>query len=136
MFPCSNSTGWRHSPLRIYEEPEKGWRVLFGKRFGAHGVDGAHDLVYSIEKVADMKQFLEEEFERLDEPEGETFQPVENSLRVVSCQWPPRLLKMGTGYPMKVVVENTGEVAIAPEDGILLHARWIDLAGDHKFSYP
>ncbi len=122
------SKTWDSNPLPLWESPELAWQKNFGGNYGVLESEGAHGDYGSKSFQDELRNFVRTEQKR------ETGSETQVPLRIIKPHCTikpmgsiPRIVKFGTNYSAKFLVTNRGEESIYPDDGVVLHGRWVDL---------
>ena len=121
------STGWKHNPLLLWDDPELAWRKIFGTNHGTLSWDGAHQSYDSESFQSTIAQFIRLEREKVFDAVEARSPTIQPQCSVKPTGRIPRLMSRARTYPTRIKVTNQGTKSIHPDEGVLLHARWADL---------
>lgn len=133
-----HSRGWKRDPLKLHHDIEKGWARMFEGGFAVMEKDSRHSRVFSPEAQRELRRFLREQVDL-----AETCPPAPvapdagpGQCQVTSLSKLPLVLRCRQAYPLSLQLHNHGSETIRAKDGLVLHARWVDLMGDPKPGFP
>lgn len=131
-----HSTKWKSYPPKLHDNIALGWRKIYRNRCGVLPKEGKHSGAFSEEFQAKLQAFIPDQLDLSISRHGEDFPRQDPRFTVNLISKLPRFLNVGQKYPATFKVTNTGSNTISPKDGVVLHARWLDINGHEKPGAP
>ena len=131
-----HSDVWKRHPLRLHHNIHHGWEKIYRGRFGVFRKEGGHSRAFRSEVRADLQDFLKEQFEKSQDEMPPPLVRQDPDCEVTLLSKIPRLFNGRRTYPARIRVTNHGPNTLRADDGLVLHARWVDLDRSHKAGPP
>ncbi len=131
-----HSAEWKRHPVKSHHDIHLGWRKIYHDRHGVMEKGGNHSRPFNEESQKTLHEFLKEQLEKAQTDEPSTTSRRNPKCSVTLITKIPRILKASQTYPIRVRIKNEGSETISPQDGVVLHARWVDLNRDPKPGLP
>ena len=128
------SENWKRYPVKFYADIHLGWERLHEGRFGMVTRSGRHGYkVTNTELTKLLHDFIKEQLAISATSKKTRVAPQSPHCSVELISKLPFFIRSKQSYPLKVRIQNLGDKTLAAKDGVLLHARWMDLNRDEKF---
>jgi len=131
------SENWKRYPPKFYADIKLGWQKLHQGRFGMVTRSGRHGYKINNPELTHLvHQFVKEQLSASAHSKKSPIPRQYPSCSVESLSKTPFAMKSKKDYLVKVRITNRGDKMLQARDGIVLHARWVDLNRDEKFGEP
>ena len=122
--------------MKRHHDIHQGWHKIYAGRYGVMPKEGGHGSGFGNGSDRELAPFLSGQFRKALEDHIVPITRQDPACSVELLTKIPFFLKSNEQITVKVRVRNDGQERIPAQDGLVVHARWIDLYRDQKAGEP